>query len=242
MTSFLQIQNLTKFYKNQKTPALNKINLNIEKNDIYGIIGPNGAGKTTLLRIISGVLNQTSGDVLLNNKKRKNNFKLKFGYIPQDISLYDEMTIIENIYFFGKLYKLSLKDIKQKSIELLQKFSICDIKNKKIKILSGGTKRRVNLIVALLHNPEFIVLDEPTVGIDVQSKKIIIDFLIELNKQGTTIIYTSHLLEEAQKLCNKIAIIKNGKIIENNTTKNILIKYPEINNLEDIFIYITKNE
>jgi len=242
MSDFLQIKNLVKYYKKQEKPALDNINILIEKSDVYGIIGPNGAGKTTLLRIISGILNQTSGDIFINGKKRTNNFKKKFGYVPQDISLYDELTIVENINFFGKLYKLSNNKIQKESLKLLKQFQIENIKNKKIKNLSGGMKRRTNLIVALLHNPEFIVLDEPTVGVDVQSKKIIIDFLIELNKQGTTIIYTSHLLDEAQKLCNKIAIIKNGQIIENNTTENILIKYPDINNLENIFIHITANE
>jgi len=242
MSTFLEIQNLIKVYPKSKVAALNDINLFVEKADVYGIIGHNGAGKTTLLRIISGLLRQTSGKILINGKKRDNNFKHKFGYVPQDISLYDDLTIIENINFFGKLYKLSSKQISEKATELLKKFEIFDIRGKNIKTLSGGMKRRVNLIVALLHNPEFIILDEPTVGVDVQSKKIIIDFLLDLSSQGVTMLYTSHLLDEAQKLCNKIAVIKNGKIIENDSTKNILIKYPKINNLEDIFIHITANE
>lgn len=238
MSDLISIHNLSKIYKGQVDYALNEINLNISKSDIYGIVGPNGAGKTTLLRIISGILKKTSGNIVFNTIKN-NNFKSILGYVPQDISLYEELSIQENINFFGKLYKLKSSEIINKSKSLLKIFDICSLKNKKIKSLSGGIKRRVNLLIGVLHNPKFIILDEPTVGVDVNSKKIIIDFLLQLNKHGTTIIYTSHLLNEAQEICNKIAILKNGKIIENDYTKNILEKYPEITSLEDVFIKLT---
>lgn len=238
MSDLISIHNLSKIYKGQVDYALNEINLNISKSDIYGIVGPNGAGKTTLLRIISGILKKTSGNIVFNTIK-SNNFKSILGYVPQDISLYEELSIQENINFFGKLYKLKSSEIINKSKSLLKIFDICSLKNKKIKSLSGGIKRRVNLLIGVLHNPKFIILDEPTVGVDVNSKKIIIDFLLQLNKHGTTIIYTSHLLNEAQEICNKIAILKNGKIIENDYTKNILEKYPEITSLEDVFIKLT---
>jgi ABC-2 type transport system ATP-binding protein len=233
--NIIEIKNLYKKYKNAEEFSVNDISLNIEKNEIYGILGPNGAGKTTLISMLSGLIKPTSGNFKINGlSPQKEGFKLRqiIGIVPQEYALYPTLTARENLMFFGSLYGLSHKKLRNtidESLEIMEQFS-------------GGMKRRCNLIAGTLHNPKVLFLDEPTVGVDVQSKKAIIDYLLDLNKKGTCIIYTSHHLSEAEEFCTKIAIIDHGKIHAVGTPEELVNRVASAENLEDVFISLTGKE
>ena len=214
----LNIKGISKTYGNIN--ALNNINLRIEKGEFYGILGPNGAGKTTLMNIIVGFLESDSGIVELGNEIiSSKNLKIrnKIGYVPQEISLYLELSAEQNLKIFGKLFNIPKKELKQRSDEVLKLVQLTERRNDAVKTFSGGMKRRLNLAVSLLHKPELILCDEPTVGVDPQSRNAIFDMLQRINSGGTTIIYTTHYMEEAERLCSRIAIMDNGKVISEGT-------------------------
>jgi ABC-2 type transport system ATP-binding protein len=238
----IEIDQLTKVYKGAEKPAIDHISLNIAKNEIFGLLGPNGAGKTTTISILCGYLTPTSGKVIidgLNLQTNKSQIKKIIGVVPQEIALYSSLTAYENLRFFGHFYGLKGSSLKKRIFECLEIFGLENNANKKISTFSGGMKRRINLIAGIMHKPLVLFLDEPTVGIDVQSRNVIIDHLKELNNQGMTLIYTSHYMEEAEKLCTKVAIIDNGNIIIQGTPNELLNQYPESSNLESIFLQIT---
>jgi ABC-2 type transport system ATP-binding protein len=164
------------------------------------------------------------------------------GVVPQDIALYPTLTAKENLDFYGSMYGLSGKDLRDKIKIWLEKLGLTKATNRRIETFSGGMKRRVNLIASILHQPKILFLDEPTVGIDVQSRNVIIDHLKELNEQGTTIIYTSHHLEEAENFCTDIAIIDYGKILSQGSPKDLISNTPGSSNLEDVFLNLTKRK
>ncbi|MBL4587209.1 MAG: ABC transporter ATP-binding protein, partial [Flavobacteriales bacterium] len=202
-------------YKGTDRPAVDGIELHIPKGSFYGLLGPNGAGKTTTISIISGILKPTSGAVSILGKDWKDDsteIKNSIGLVPQEIALYDTMTASENLKFFGTMLGLNGKTISKKTEELMQTFGLSEHRGKLLQNYSGGMKRRVNLMVALLHSPEILILDEPTVGIDVHSRHMINTYLKELNENGMTIIYTSHQLDETEKLCDRVCIIDHGKV------------------------------
>ena len=241
MSEIIKIQELSKVYKGNNFPSLNNLSLNISEG-ITGILGPNGAGKTTLIHIITGLIKDFNGSVECFEYKLPNKIdKLKplIGIVPQEIALYQDLTAVENLKFFGSLYKIDKKLISQNIDSYLTDLGLYDRRNDKIKNFSGGMKRRVNLICGLLHQPKLLLLDEPTVGVDVQSKKVILEFLKELNKKGTNIIYTSHLMEDVQLLCDTVNIIDNGELIESDKTDKLITKYENCNNLEDVFVHLT---
>ncbi|MFC1732893.1 ABC transporter ATP-binding protein [candidate division KSB1 bacterium] len=240
----IQIQNVTKRYKASAEPSLKDINFSINAGDRFGILGPNGAGKTTLISIMCGVISSTKGhiDYFFQNKNIDiAAFKRNTGFVPQEHAFYQELTPIQNLEYFAAFYNLSRKEIKTHTIEILDKLGLSTVADKKIQTFSGGMKRRINLAIGIIHKPSFLVLDEPTVGVDVQSKNAIIKFLTELNKQGTTIIYTSHQLSEVENFCNNIALIDHGKLIAQDTLSNLLNSH-HTNNLESLFIHLTGEE
>ncbi|MCP5061253.1 MAG: ABC transporter ATP-binding protein [Ignavibacteriae bacterium] len=205
--------------------ALNGININIEKGDFFGLLGPNGAGKSTLMNCIIGYLKPSKGSILLNGENITNlnlDYRLKIGYVPQEIALYQEMTAIQNLKIFGSFYNLLKTERDEQIKSVLKLVQLEDRKNDYVKNYSGGMKRRLNLAVSILHNPEIILCDEPTVGVDPQSRNAIFDMLTKLNKQGKTIVYTTHYMEEAERLCNKLAIIDYGKIIAEGTLNDLI--------------------
>ena len=161
-----------------------------------------------------------------------------FGFVPQDFSFYEELTPFENLEFFGACSGLKKTEIQKRSDELFKILDLTSVKNKTVKKFSGGMKRKVNLAIGVIHNPEILFLDEPTVGVDVRTRHEIINYLKELNKQGTTLIYTSHQLNEAEELCNKIALMDDGKIIALNTLDNLLSQHQQ-KGLEELFIHLT---
>jgi ABC-2 type transport system ATP-binding protein len=238
----IEITGLVKKYKGAIEPALNGIDMSVSAGEIFGLLGPNGAGKTTTINILCGLLDATSGSVKVAGIETANNrhtVKKMIGVVPQDIALYPMMTARENLMFAGTMYGLKGKELKDRVNHCLQTFGLDRFANRLVRTYSGGMKRRVNLIAGILHNPKILFLDEPTVGIDVQSRSVILEFLQELNAEGTTIIYTSHYMEEAELLCSSIAIIDRGKIITHGRPKELIGSQPEYTNLESIFLHLT---
>lgn len=243
MKNIIQIEKVLKFYSGSNEPALNEVSFNIEENEIFGLLGPNGAGKTTLISILSGLLDFNKGRIIISDYDLKNNLeKIKkiIGVVPQDIALFPSLTIYENLRYFGVMCGLDKKNLSSKIEFYISKLDLEKKINKRINTLSGGMKRRVNLIVGILNNPKVLFLDEPTVGIDVHSKSVIIEFLKEINKNNTTIIYTSHQMEEAEKLCTKIAIMSEGAVKAIGKTDELLHNLKDYKNLEEMFLEIVK--
>jgi ABC-2 type transport system ATP-binding protein len=241
----IEIRELTKFYKGNDEPAIDNISLDIFPNEIFGLLGPNGAGKTTTISILCGLFPPTRGEVFIDGMELRSNLdniKHIIGVVPQDLALYPTLTALENLTFFGNMYGLRGQDLRDRIGGYLQVFGLEKAARKKISTYSGGMKRRVNLIAGLLHKPKVLFLDEPTVGIDVQSRMVILDYLNEINKLGTTIIYTSHYMEEAENLCSRVAIVDRGKIISIGNPKELLKEHPEFKNLENIFLHLTGKE
>lgn len=241
----IEIRELTKRYKGNDEPAIKSISLDIYRGEIFGLLGPNGAGKTTTISILCGLFPPTKGSVLLDGldiHTEINQIKRIIGVVPQDIALYPTLTARENLTFFGNMYGLRGKMLKEKIDGYLEEFGLINHSNKIVSRFSGGMKRRVNLIAGLLHDPKVVFLDEPTVGIDVQSRIEILNYLKAINKKGTTIIYTSHYMEEAENLCSRVAIIDRGNIISLGNPKELVSEHPEFKNLENIFIHLTGKE
>lgn len=208
--------------------AVDNISLNIEKGKIYGLLGPNGAGKSTTINILCGLLKSTSGTIKVNGiditKSMKNQNKI-MGVVPQEIALYKCFTAEENLKLFGEIYGLRGEKLKEGIDYALDFTGLTDVRRKLAKEFSGGMLRRLNIACALVHRPEIIIMDEPTVGIDPQSRNHILDSVKKLKNKGITIIYTTHYMEEAEILCDEIAIIDNGKVIVKGSTdelKNIV--------------------
>ena len=243
MEPIIEIINLVKYYDKVNFNAVDGITLKVEKGQIFGLLGPNGAGKTTIISILCGLVKPSEGQVRINGidlQSGLDNIKKIIGVVPQEIALYPNLTVKENLTFFGKLYDLKGAEL-QESIELwLNKFGLIDKINHRVETFSGGMKRRVNLIAGLLHKPQILFLDEPTVGIDVHSRTVIVEHLKEINQnQGITIIYTSHHMDEAEYLCSNISIIDSGIVLAGGSPKNLLKQNKDCNRLEDIFLKLT---
>ena len=241
----LHIQKLSKKYKGADYFSVSNLDLDILKGEIFGVLGPNGAGKTTLISMLCSLIKPTSGTFTINNLDYTNNkkeLKQLIGIVPQEYALYPSLTAYENLSYFGSMYGLKGKVLKESIHLYLEKMGLLEFANKKIEIFSGGMKRRINLIASILHQPKILFLDEPTVGVDVQSKNVIIDHLKQLNKGGTTIVYTSHHLNEAEHFCSRVAIIDNGKIILKGKPKELISSNEKAHNLEDVFIRYTGKE
>lgn len=245
MNPIIQISFLSKKYKDAEMYSLKDFTLTINKGEIFGLLGPNGAGKTTLISILCGLVKPTSGSFIIDNltyAKNGNEIKKIIGVVPQEYALYPTLTARENLLYFGSMYGLKGENLKEKVIESLDFLGLLKFADKRVETFSGGMKRRVNLIAGILHNPKILFLDEPTVGVDVQSKNTIIDYLKQLNKNGTTIIYTSHHLSEAEDFCTNIAIVDYGKLFAEGTPSELIATTKNAKNLEDVFIALTGKE
>jgi ABC-2 type transport system ATP-binding protein len=237
----VSIQNLSFRYPGQSTPSLFHLDLVVNEGERFGIFGPNGAGKTTLMNCMTGLLDVKEGHISLFGEKisrHNKNIHRLFGFVPQDFSFYQELSPVENLAFFGAWAGLKSADIKRRTTELLEVLGLAEVKDKQVQKFSGGMKRRVNLAISVMHHPRILFLDEPTVGVDVQTRHAIIDYLLELNRQGTTLIYTSHQLSEAQSLCDTIALIDIGQIIAHDKLQHLLHAHGE-HGLEGLFIKLT---
>lgn len=242
MQSIIQIESLSKKYKNAEMYSLNNVSLNINEGQIFGLLGPNGAGKTTLISMLCGLVKPTSGHFTIDGldyQHHSSKIKKIIGVVPQEYALYPTLTARENLLYFGSMYGLKGSDLKDKVIEALDLLGLLKFADKQVQTFSGGMKRRVNLIAGILHKPKVLFLDEPTVGVDVHSKTAIIDYLKVLNQNGTTIIYTSHHLAEAEDFCTQIAILDQGQIYAQDTPSALIEATKEARNLEDVFISLT---
>ena len=237
----IDIQKVYKQYKGADFFSIEAVSLQINRGDFIGILGPNGAGKTTLLSMLYGLIKPTSGVLQIEGKTYHQNereIKSRIGVVPQEYALYPTLSAYENLMFLGSMYGLKGKELKQKIQYYLGYLDLETFAHKKIDTFSGGMKRRVNLIAGILHDPAILFLDEPTVGVDLQSRLLIVAFLKELNAKGTTIIYTSHHLHEVQELCRSIAIINKGKIFALGTSEDLMTQ-TQTANLEEAFLKLT---
>lgn len=240
----IEIDQLSKKYKGAEFFSVKDLSLKVENGEIYGLLGPNGAGKTTLISMLTSLLKPTSGSFFINGlnfRENKNELKQLIGIVPQEYALYPTLTAYENLEYFGSMYGLKGTTLRDSINDHLEIMGLSQFANKKTSTFSGGMKRRVNLIAGILHRPKVLFLDEPTVGVDVQSKNVIIDHLKFLNKQGATIIYTSHHLNEAEFFCTRVAIIDNGEIIVEGIPSELIKNQDNANNLEDVFLTKTGN-
>lgn len=216
----LEIKNIYKDYGNQM--AVDGIDLKIQSGQIYGVLGPNGAGKSTLIGMICGLIKKNSGEVVYEeqtNNIRK--WKENIGIVPQDFALYLDLTAEENISFFCSLYGFKGEELKARTARTLEFVGLTDVKKKRASQFSGGMKRRLNIGCAIAHSPKLIIMDEPTVGIDPQSRNHILESVLKLRDEGATIIYTSHYMQEVDDICDRIAIVDKGRVIAEGTSSEL---------------------
>lgn len=231
-------------YNDNDHDSFRDFDLKIAKGKRFGLLGPNGAGKTTLMSLLTGLLKADKGSIQLlghDVSDKSKNVKKLFGFVPQDLSFYAELSPVENLAFFGAWAGLNKQEISQRTDELLTILGLQDVRNKVVQQFSGGMKRRVNLAIGVIHQPQILFLDEPTVGVDVHTRNAILDYLLALNKTGTTLIYTSHQLKEAEDLCDEIALLDNGKLIIQGETDELL-KDHKNEDLETFFLNLTGKE
>jgi ABC-2 type transport system ATP-binding protein len=219
----LETVELRKVFKGKT--AVEEVSLYLDKGESVGLLGPNGAGKSTTISMISSLLRPTGGDVRLNGisiVKNPQDIRKVLGVVPQEIALYEELSAYENLKFFGRIYKLKGKALESKIQETLEIVGLRERQKELIRTFSGGMKRRINIAAALLHDPQIVIMDEPTVGIDPQSRNHILDTVRLLNREkGTTVLYTSHYMEEVEQLCNRMYIMDHGRIIASGTQEEL---------------------
>lgn len=241
----VEISNVTKSYSGSDAPAVNNLTLSINKNETFGLLGPNGAGKTTTISMLCGLVAPDTGTIIINGFDLKNDIqKVKsfVGVVPQDIALYPTLTGKENLEFYGAMYGVPKTVLNDRITAWLKKFDLEKAANNRVSKYSGGMKRKINLIAGILHQPELLFLDEPTVGVDVQSRSDIMNSLKELNNEGMTIIYTSHHLEEAEHFCSDVAIIHSGEIISRGNPMNLIDANSDCRTLEEVFLKLTRSK
>lgn len=238
----IDIRDLVKQYRGNEKPAVDGVTLTIPEGRIFGLLGPNGAGKTTMIRILCGLLKPGGGTVTIGGYSLQHELpeiKRIIGVVPQEIALYSTLTARENLRVFGGILGLKGSRLRDRMNEQLALFGLDKYPHMQVGRYSGGMKRRLNLIVGLMHHPRILFLDEPTVGVDVQSKNVILENLVDINRAGTTIVYTSHYLEEAENLCSYLAILDEGKIITHGSLNEIRKMHNTDSKLEDIFLELT---
>ncbi len=219
----MNIVKINKIYKEyDDNVAVDGIDLTVKKGEILGILGPNGAGKSTLISMICGLINKDSGEVIYEESTKEiSKWKENIGIVPQDFALYWDLTAEENIRFFCSLYGYKGEDLRRRTDKVLEFVGLTDVKDKRASSYSGGMKRRLNIACAIAHSPKLIIMDEPTVGIDPQSRNHVLESVKKLRDDGATIIYTSHYMQEVDDICDRIAIIDKGKIIAEGTSSEL---------------------
>jgi len=240
--AFLIAQDLHKSFGDFK--AVNGVSFTIDRNEIFGLLGPNGAGKTTTIRMLSTVLMPDTGEITIGEYSTRQNpagARSIIGVCPQDLALYEDLSAIDNLMFFGRLVGLNTRDAKAQTNANLSLVELEQRGKDRISKFSGGMKRRVNLAIALMGHPKMLFLDEPTVGIDPQSRNKIFETILALRAKGLTVLYTTHYMEEADRLCDRVAIIDGGKIVAMDTPHGLKkqIGDPEKVSLEDVFLKMT---
>ena len=245
MEKFLEVKGLKKSFGEKQ--VVKGITFDIGVSEIIGFLGPNGAGKSTTINMISTILNIDEGSVLFKNKDVKENeeeFKKELGLVPQEIAFFSDLSTYDNVKFFGSLYGLKGSKLKENVKESLEQVGLWDKRKDYPDSFSGGMKRRLNIACSIVHRPKLLIMDEPTVGIDPQSRNSILELTKKLRDEGTTIIYVSHYMEEVEVICSRLIIIDNGKIIEQGDKDDLKKKYKEggLNSIEEIFLHLTGKE
>ena len=240
MSAILHVQNLVKNYGDFK--AVKGVSFDIEEGEIFSLLGPNGAGKTTTISILSTLYAPTSGDATIGGHsitKDPMGVRGIIGVVPQDLALYEDLTARENLIFWGQMYNLSGKALHARVDEVLEQIGLTDKAKDRVKTYSGGMKRRVNIGVGLLHKPRLLFMDEPTVGIDPQSRRAILDTVKDLNNQGMTLLYTTHYMEEAEELSHRVGIFDHGEMIAIGTQKELT---QQVGEAETLILHVGEND
>ena len=232
----VRIEGLSKSYK--KRPMLRDLSLKIAAGEVYGLLGPNGAGKTTTINLMCGLLKADSGEVYINGQTASKATKPLIGVVPQENLLYRSLTCAENLAFFGQVYGVAKDKRRQRIQECLAAVHLSDRANSLVEHLSGGMQRRLSIAIALIHHPRLVILDEPTTGLDIEARYEVWDLIRTLKKQGVTILLTTHLLEEAERLCQRIGIIKQGQLLAEGSLAHLRHHVPA----KEIVIIETSNE
>jgi ABC-2 type transport system ATP-binding protein len=238
----VHIEHLSFSYSEHSGVAYRDFSLEIADGDRFGLFGPNGAGKSTLMNLMTGIVRPQGGTIRLFGNDihalPRTTINKLFGFVPQDFSFYQELSPVENMEFYGAWYGLSRQETKSVTNELLEVLGLGDVRHKAVDHFSGGMKRRINLAIAVMHKPRLLFLDEPTVGVDVQTRHAIIDYLKELNRAGMTLVYTSHQLAEAEDLCQNVALIDQAKIIAHDNLQTLYAAHQK-DDLEGLFLQLT---
>ena len=240
MSAILHVQNLVKNYGDFK--AVKGVSFDIEEGEIFSLLGPNGAGKTTTISMLSTLYAPISGDATIGGHSiTKDPIGVRgiIGVVPQDLALYEDLTARENLIFWGQMYNLSGKLLTTRVDEVLEQIGLTDKAKDRVKTYSGGMKRRVNIGVGLLHKPRLLFMDEPTVGIDPQSRRAILDTVKDLNNQGMTLLYTTHYMEEAEELSHRVGIIDHGEMIAIGTQKELT---QQVGEAETLILHVGEND
>ena len=238
----VEVIDLEKSYSRSGAPALNGISLTVEPAEFLGLLGPNGAGKTTLLSIISTLRRPSRGTVLVQGcdvDRDPASVRRLIGLVPQNIALYPSLSARENLTFFGRMYGLAGRQLKERVGECLAIAGLEKSAERQVRTFSGGMLRRANLVAGLLHRPPILILDEPTVGIDPQSRNVIFESLRALNQAGATILYATHYMEEAEALCSRLAIIDRGRILKLGSPAQLIREQPGCRHLGELFLELT---
>jgi ABC-2 type transport system ATP-binding protein len=237
--SAITVENLIKRFED--ATAVDGINLQVKKGELFGLLGPNGAGKTTIINVLCGLIKPTSGTAKVGGydvQKETEKVKTLIGVCPQETAIYPYLTGAENVELFGDLHTMNKETLKARRDMLLEKMGLTEDARRRSEKYSGGMKRRLSLILALIHNPQIAFLDEPTVAMDPQSRHAVWDFIKELKKEDKTIILTTHYMEEAEELCDRVGIIDHGKLIALGAPQALISKN-KVKNLEEVFIALT---
>lgn len=235
-------EGLKKRYKGKSNPTLNGLDLRIPDGSLYGLLAPNGAGKTTTIDILCGLKRFDEGIVKIDGlgvPSKLSDIKRIIGLVPQEIALFPMLTGRENLKVIGGMYGVEGGVLNERVDELLYRFGLENSADRPITQYSGGMKRRINLLAGLLHKPKILILDEPTVGVDAQSRNLILEELVKLNKEGTTVLFISHYLEEAETICNRVGLMDGGKIVLEGNPTELAKSHPECKNLEALYFKLT---
>ncbi len=245
MNALLEVKNLSKSYGEKK--VVDRLSLKVAEGDILGFIGPNGAGKSTTIKMIIDVEEKGEGDILFQSQRTKENlkaFKRFIGVVPQDIAVYEDISAYDNVRFFCSLYGHKGTDLKQRTREALEFVGLWEHRSELPSKFSGGMKRRLNIACSIAHTPKLLIMDEPTVGIDPQSRNHIMESIKSLNRRGTSVIYVSHYMEEIEAICNRVVVMDHGTLLEDMEKKAFKEKYEAqgCHSLEEIFLQLTGKE
>ena len=238
-TPAVRISQLVKKFRGASDLALNGLDLCITEGEFFGLLGPNGSGKTTTISIACGLLRPTAGEVRVCGLPVRHNptqVKRQIGLVPQDVALYGQLTLEENLRYFGAMHGLHGTRLRERISACLGTAQLERFADRRVATFSGGMRRRANIAVGIVHRPRVLFLDEPTVGVDPQSRNVIFENLQELHESGITLIYTTHYMEEAQQLCSRLAIMDRGAVVSEGTSEELIGRTPGCRTLGDVFL------